>query len=132
MLQRMFLAGAIVVSTSVSALAQAPNNVWTPAGPQFSTVLSMARNPVSAGELLAGLYFGGLYRSSDYGFSWTHVETAFSSRSVFSIAYAANGTIYVATFQGGVFRSVDGGASWTEANSGLTDLDVQAVAADPF
>ena len=132
MLRRIFLTTGLVLSTALSALAQTPNNVWTPAGPQYSTVLSMARNPASPGQLLAGLYFGGLYRSSDYGFSWTHVDAEFSSRSVFSIAYGADGTIYVATFQGGVFRSVDGGASWTEANSGLTDLDVQAVAVDPF
>ena len=84
------------------AAGQVPANTWSPAGPQFSTVLALERDPGNPAELLAGVYFGGLYRSTDYGFTWAHLATQFSSRSIFSIARTGSGTIYVATFQGGV------------------------------
>jgi photosystem II stability/assembly factor-like uncharacterized protein len=133
MWSRALLAGLFALLSISPLWAQQPNsNVWQPAGPQFSTVLSLARHPSAPNELLAGAYFGGLYKSVDYGFSWTHVETTFSSRSIFSITYTSATTVYVATFQGGVYRSVDGGMSWSEVNNGLTDLDVQVIAHSPF
>ncbi len=131
MLRRLLVFAAALLAPVVSA-AQGTPNVWMPIGPQFSTVLSMARNPASPNEVYAGTYFGGLYRSVDYGFNWTPVATEFSPRSIFSIGLSTSGTtIYVATFQAGVYRSADGGTTWAAVNTGLTDLDVQAVGVDP-
>ena len=95
-------------------------------------MLALERVPGVPGTVLAGTYFGGLYRSRDYGFSWTHLDSPFSARSIFSIAIAADGSIYVATFRDGVYGSIDDGVTWTKRSSGLTDLDVQSVAVDPF
>jgi photosystem II stability/assembly factor-like uncharacterized protein len=131
-------AAIVLVLGGVAApgFGQTPHapNTWTPAGPQFSTILSLERNPQAPGTLLAGTYFGGLYRSTDHGFSWRHMDTDFSSRSIFAIAYAPTraGAIYAGTFRGGVYRSLDDGASWETINAGLTDLDVQAAVVDPF
>lgn len=107
------------------------DNSWNPIGPQFSTVLALQHDPENPQVMLAGTYFGGLYRSSDYGYSWQHVDAEFSSLSVFSISYTSSSIIYIASFRGGIYRSVDSGVSWVAANNGLTDLDVQAVQADP-
>jgi photosystem II stability/assembly factor-like uncharacterized protein len=122
------LLGALPVRSD--ALIEA-ENTWSPIGPQFSTVLALEHDPERANIMLAGTYFGGLYRSTDYGFTWQHVIADFSSRSIFSISYPSTSIIYIASFRGGVYRSKDGGASWMPVNDGLTDLDVQVVAADP-
>ena len=132
MSMRFLLVGVFAFALAAPLRAQSVDNVWQPSGPQFSTVLALERNPAAPNELLAGAYFGGLYKSTDYGFTWTHVDSAFSSRSIFSIAYAPDQTAYVGTFQGGVFRSRDGGTTWTAVNNGLTNLDVQAVAVSPL
>jgi hypothetical protein len=101
----------VVFSCAGPAAAQTPvpagSNHWTAIGPQFSTVLAIQHDPFDAAVVLAGLYFGGLYRSTDYGFSWAHVPTEFSTRSVFALAYDPNrpGTVYAGTFRQGVFKS---------------------------
>jgi len=115
-----------------AAAQTVPDNTWAPAGPAFSTVLTLERSPGDPSVLLAGTYFGGLYRSTDYGFSWQHVDAEFSSQSIFTIAFASATTIYVGIFHNGVYRSVDAGQTWAPLSDGLSDLDVQAVAVDPF
>jgi photosystem II stability/assembly factor-like uncharacterized protein len=124
----------LALSVQAGSAAAAPEvNRWAPIGPQASTVLAFAYDPFSPGVLFAGTYFGGLYRSADYGFSFTPITSDFSSRSVNAIAFdpAHAGTIYVGTFQGGVYKSSDSGATWAAINSGLTALDVQTIAIDP-
>lgn len=114
-----------------SAALSGANNSWTPIGPQFSAVLALERNPDSDNVILAATNFGGVYRSEDYGFTWSPIVAGFSTQSIFSISYANSYNLYLASFGGGVYRSTDGGTSFTQVNSGLTDLNVQAVAADP-
>jgi photosystem II stability/assembly factor-like uncharacterized protein len=125
---------AVFGSAAVSAAGQGDPNQWAPIGPRFSTVLALEHDPFQSSVMLAGTYFGGVYRSSDYGFSWTPVATDFSSASIFSIAFdpVTAGVIYVGTFQSGVFKSSDGGQHWSAINRGLTDLEVQVVAVDRF
>jgi len=126
--------GALVIGAfGVHASAQTPNE-WRPIGPTFSTVLAFERDPQTPSTQLAGTYFGGLYRSTDFGFTWTHVPTDFSTRSVFTLAYDPRQAqiVYAGTFQAGLFKSTDGGTTWTAINTGLSDLDIQAVAVDPF
>jgi photosystem II stability/assembly factor-like uncharacterized protein len=107
---------------------------WAPFGPQGGTALSLARHPTSPNVVLAGAYFGGLYRSVDEGFSWTTVATPFASSAVFAVTFDPGDptVIYAGTFQHGLFRTHDGGLTWVPVGEGLTDQDVQAVAVDPF
>ena len=122
-----------LMARPVRAAGDAGANRWTPIGPQFSTVLTLAHDPSNAATLLAGTYFGGLYRSTDYGFTWAHVATEFSTFTVFALAYdpSTPGTVYAGTFQQGIYKSTDGGLTWTAANNGLTATDLQAIAVDP-
>lgn len=106
-------------------------NTWIPIGPRFSTILALERDPYHDNIMLAGAYFGGIYRSVDYGFTWLPVIADFSSFSVSSISYPTSSTLYLASFGGGVYRSMDGGVSWSKVINGLTDLNIQVVAADP-
>jgi photosystem II stability/assembly factor-like uncharacterized protein len=128
------LALASIVTIVWGTRAWADANTWQPVGPTFSTVLTFERHPQNPAVLLAGVYFGGLYRSTDYGFTWTHVPTDFSTRSIFALAYDPQqpATVYAGTFQAGIFKSTDGGSTWTAINTGLPNLDIQAIAVDPF
>lgn len=112
---------------------QAQVRSWQPLGPDYGTVLSFAHQPSQEAVVLAGAYFGGLYRSTDWGFSWKAVEVPFSARSVFSIAFdrSTSGRVFVGVYQDGVWRSEDSGQTWARSADGLTDLDVQAVVVDP-
>ena len=107
---------------------------WVPVGPQRATVLALQRDPFTPQSLWAGTYFGGLYKSTTGGFTWTAVPAPFSNFTVFAIAFdpQVSGTLYAGTFQGGVYKSQNGGQTWAAANQGLTDTTVQALAIDPF
>src|SRR5262245_13715436 len=49
-----------------------------------------------------------------------------------AIAFTATGsTVYVATSTNGVFKRIDAGANWVPVNSGLTSLQIRALAIDP-
>ncbi len=126
-------AAALVLTVPSPVRAQTPVPGWVAIGPAANSTLVLESDPAQPWKMLAGTYFGGLYGSGDYGHSWNHLSNAFSSRSVFAIAYDPTivGTIYVGTFEGGVFASVDGGLSWTVRNEGLSDTSVQAIAVAP-
>ncbi len=107
---------------------------WIADGPQQATILSFASDPFHYGTILAGTYFGGIYRTTDSGNHWTPIQTPFSQYSVYSIAFdtKANGVIYVGMFEGGVYKSTNGGTTWTTVNNGLSDLTAEVVAIDPL
>jgi photosystem II stability/assembly factor-like uncharacterized protein len=116
--------------TIATVAAQGQAGVWEPLGPSAGTVFAIESDPFDARVMIAGSYFGGLYRSADHGVTWTHLPTPFSSRLVLGLAHAPgrNGTLYAGTFQDGLYRSLDGGATWTKRSTGLPEPHVQAVA----
>lgn len=132
------VAVALVAAAYAPARAQcvdAPGpGEWEPIGPQLTTVFDYARDPVNAHELYIGTFFGGLYKSVDFGFSWCHIPTDFSNDVVFSIEIVETDprTLYVGTQNGGVYRSLDGGFTWAQRNTGLPDASIRDVLADPF
>jgi len=70
------------------ALAQTPPlpSPWAPMGRPMRPWLSLRRDPFDPGVLFVGTFFGGLYKSVDRGATWSHVNSPFTSTSVFSIA----------------------------------------------
>ena len=82
---------------------------------------SVAVNPINAREVLAASDSGGLFKSTDGGIHWTHIDTL---PVIFTqaVAYLYPNTVLVsakADFKvengGGIWRSADGGATWTQA-----------------
>ncbi len=68
--------------------------------------------------------FGGIFRSTDYGDTWSRV---YNDLSIQVFAFSTNGTnIFAATDQG-VLRSTDSGSTWNFSNVGLTNKNVRAV-----
>ncbi|HET6655169.1 MAG TPA: IPT/TIG domain-containing protein [Gammaproteobacteria bacterium] len=52
-----------------------------------------------------------------------------SASAVKALLRLSPGVLLTGTTGAGVYKSVDGGASWTQTNTGLTDLNVTALAA---
>jgi photosystem II stability/assembly factor-like uncharacterized protein len=105
-------------------------------------------DPAHPGILLAGLnhfrrgtpFFqaGGIYRSTDYGESWTYVDVGQVISPVTDLAYDAltSTIVYAATgWKGagtGMLRSTDGGQTWQPMGEGIAALDhVDSLAAEP-
>lgn len=75
----------------------------------------------SSGNLFAGTTRTGIYRSSDWGKSWSQV--LFWDKVITSLIVTPNNTIFVATMDSGVYRSTDGN-NWTQAGFSNTSFGV--------
>ncbi|HEX6900814.1 MAG TPA: hypothetical protein VF789_13900 [Thermoanaerobaculia bacterium] len=110
---------------------------WTRAvAPSGSVVESLTVHPRFPRTLFAVTRDGELFRSRDFGRTWTpirppvHVEVfALHAGPGPELLYL--GAIPEELDTGGVRFSSDGGARWTTRNRGLTDLRTTAVAAGP-
>src|SRR5262245_62465389 len=95
--------------------------------PDVGTTDAIALDPFVAGTLWLGTdptggKKGGVFKSTDCGATWTHVNTgangdAVDTAHIWSMAvdYAEHGVIYVIGQYGpeGLWKSTDGGVSWT-------------------
>jgi photosystem II stability/assembly factor-like uncharacterized protein len=119
---------------NVSFAQQNSLDRWVGVGPDFGGIYALQYDPFNKRTLFAGAFYGGVYRSTDAGLSWSHLDSPFSSENVQSIAFdaAIAGRVYVSTFQGGVYQSNDYGASWVQLNNGLTNINVLSLTIDPF
>ncbi|MGZ4889446.1 MAG: WD40/YVTN/BNR-like repeat-containing protein, partial [Candidatus Angelobacter sp.] len=93
-----------------------PNNSST----LFASLWEVYRNPWS---LNSGGPGSGLYKSTDSGATWTHIEghglpSGIMGRIGISVSGADSNKIYamVESKQGGLYRSDDGGDSWIRMN----------------
>ncbi|MCX6304053.1 MAG: hypothetical protein NT040_03705, partial [Bacteroidetes bacterium] len=63
---------------------------------------------------------GGIYRSEDYGNTFTESDNGLHAQGITSPAVVSSGSfIYTAATYGGVFRSSDQGQSWVDVSNGL-------------
>jgi photosystem II stability/assembly factor-like uncharacterized protein len=74
--------------------------------------------------------FQGVFRSTDYGATWTQHTDGLSTTETDHIAILSNGDLLVGTWYGGVFRSSDHGEHWVQ--SGLAGaIHVEGIFAGP-
>ena len=85
---------------------------------------------IANGNLFAGTYGGGVYRSSDNGENWTEKNNGLSNTIVEAFVINSYNDIFAGTYQGGVFRSIDNGENWDAINSGLLNKYVSGITVD--
>lgn len=77
--------------------------------------------------ILIGSFHGGMYKSTNEGETWQHLENEFSSSSVYALELLSNGNILAGT-GGGIHISSDNGESWFY--SALPDYLVSTITVD--
>lgn len=96
-----------------------PSVAWKELGPAFGSIYTIAVDPFSPNVVLGGSYFGGLFRSTDYGNNgtWQRVS-GITDSGVMSVTAnpSISGTFYASTQSGGIFVSHDDGATWVKSS----------------
>lgn len=64
-----------------------------------------------SGQIWAGTYGTGTFRSTNNGISWLPVQNLDSAR-VNAISFSMTGVVYVSTLDSGVYRSTNDGSTW--------------------
>jgi hypothetical protein len=131
--------------TLTASRVSAGVNVWTTNGPEDRWIAALAIDPSPPATLYAGAGWGGVYKSTDAGGSWSIPSALPYGDSVPALAVdpSTPSHIYAAAewenwdgIHGVVFESADGGANWTEKlaaffPSSWTDIWVSALVVDP-
>ncbi|RMD90415.1 MAG: hypothetical protein D6813_09170, partial [Calditrichaeota bacterium] len=96
----------------------APNaNLWQEISGFTFNVISFLLN--KSGDIFAGTYKSGLFRSKDNFRTWEAINIGLTDNVIFDIAINAQGHLFVGTQGGGVFRSTNNGDSWSHISQGL-------------
>ncbi|MBI4527039.1 MAG: hypothetical protein HY695_24855 [Deltaproteobacteria bacterium] len=101
-------------------------------GPFLGVVLSIAVNPLNPKTLYCAAFNGGVFRSKDYGKSWTAANEGLPNRQVFSLLINPGDPdrLYIGTDQG-IYLSADQGASWRLLTPALKEWNIRSLVADP-
>jgi photosystem II stability/assembly factor-like uncharacterized protein len=140
---RHILAGAfsLLAFFGLRASVAAPDT-WGSHGPPGGIVNAIAIDPSSPSTVYAGTTYGGVFKSTDGGASWSTSNNGLTVRLVSALAIDPTNpaTIYAGTqeiqYQPALFKSVDGGGSWVPSSAGLTysfgySAPVENIAVDP-
>ena len=120
-----------LVSTALGLFRGEAENSWRPApAPSGAAPARVLMRGSQTGRVyLAGET--GLYRSDDWGASWSKAGEDLPPGPVTAVlvVQASKETLY-AVVQGGIWASNDGARSWTGRRSGLSAAGVDALTAD--
>jgi len=97
----------------LAILANADENAWTTNGPYGASVKTIAIHPLDNHVIYLGTVGNGIYKTTDSGESWNHLDNGniFSCMRVIAIHPFAPDTIYIASTVG-MYKSSDAGNSW--------------------
>ncbi len=124
----------IPTATALEATPFIEANGWFSHGLEGETIYSLAIDPVTPATLYAGVYGGGVFKTTDGGWTWNAANNGLTSVIIQSLAIDPKTptTLYAGTSGSGVFKSVDGGATWKKTNVGLKDSTIGALVIDPI
>ena len=75
-------------------------------------IVAIAHDPQDSKVMLAGSYGRGLFRSTDGGANWSHVELDVAFVRTIAFSDYEVGTVYVGIEPAELFRSSDSGRTW--------------------
>ena len=102
-----------------------PQNYWErTSGPGTVTVYDFL---FKDDFILIGTWHGGMYKSTNEGETWEHLENEFSSSTVSALELLSNGEILAGTSEG-LYISSDNGETWFY--SGFSDYLVSTIVID--
>jgi ligand-binding sensor domain-containing protein len=81
------------------------------------------------GDVFAGSFGMGVFRSNNHGETWTAVNTGLTDTFILSLVIDRQHTMYVGTVRGGIFRSSDNGNHWVSMNAGLKQVEIKSLLA---
>jgi hypothetical protein len=117
----------IFAGTTGGVVLSEDNGASWPAANSGLPALDVRALAANGGAIYAGIYQKGVYRTTDFGYSWSEVKMGLSDQCG-GKAFAFYGADLYTGTDCGVFHSANGGATWAKANSGLTDTLVLALA----
>jgi len=113
--------------------AKPGENIWTSNGPYGASVKTIAINPADHLKLFIGTIHNGIYKTSDAGEHWMHIDSDsldFVQRQIAIHPFGPD-TIYATTVRG-AYKSIDGGLSWRNISPpGRERQEFRAIALDP-
>jgi hypothetical protein len=68
----------------------------------------------TAGTIYAGTWGFGVYKSTDYGTTWTAMNNGLSYFLTIQSLTVKGSAVFAGTVGGGVFKSINGGTNWTQ------------------
>ena len=117
-------------------------------GDSWDTVLNLTERELSRGvsdllitsegTLIAGVYQGAIFRSTDQGVTWEQAEIGIESGNIESLVQSPSGDLIVGTRNGtffsngtgGIYRSSDDGKTWLNVTGKIDNSDFRAIAVD--
>ncbi|MEA2481791.1 MAG: hypothetical protein QOJ07_3713 [Thermoleophilaceae bacterium] len=131
--------GKVYAGTSAGLFASTGGGSWQPVaqGPEDDpahpkklnrSVQTVLSGPT--GQLLAGTFAGGVYKSTDDGATWSPPAPGNgmpAGETVWSLASLAPNVIFAAT-SSGMYRSIDFGSTWTLASDGISGTTLRVFA----
>jgi photosystem II stability/assembly factor-like uncharacterized protein len=124
--------GVVIAILFLSSI-RAGENIWTTNGPYGASVKAIAVHPQNSSVILIGTIQNGIYKTTDTGESWRHIESGSLPRNQREIVFHPifPDTVYAATAYG-VFKSNNGAEAWFDISpSGRTGQEFRAIVVIP-
>jgi len=86
--------------------------IWNLTSISGADVRAIAKD--NSGNLYAGIFGTGIYKSTDNGLSWNLINNGLTALAINSIVVNPSNEIFVGTFGGGIYSSNDGGMNWNQ------------------